>query len=102
MQLEESHALLEDACNQKEEKDARIEELEEQLESLQQDRDQLAKEVNSLKGTATEYVRVMAVLQSLEQDRDQLRSLFWYAPALDSSSKLQSLLKIAKYEVLVE
>ena len=37
MQLEESHALLEDACNQKEEKDARIEELEEQLESLQQD-----------------------------------------------------------------
>jgi molecular chaperone GrpE (heat shock protein) len=50
VQLEESHALLADACNQKEEKDSRIDELEEQLEALQQDRDQLAKEVLSLKG----------------------------------------------------
>jgi hypothetical protein len=50
-QLAESHAMLEEACNQKEEKDARIEELEEQVESLQQHRDQLAKDVTSLQGT---------------------------------------------------
>ncbi len=50
-QLAESHAMLEEACNQKEEKDARIEELEEQVESLQQHRDQLAKDVTCLQGT---------------------------------------------------
>jgi hypothetical protein len=49
-QLAESHAMLEEACNQKEEKDARIEELEEQVESLQQHRDQLAKDITSLQG----------------------------------------------------
>jgi hypothetical protein len=42
--------MLEEACNQKEEKDARIEELEEQVESLQQHRDQLAKDITSLQG----------------------------------------------------
>jgi hypothetical protein len=49
-QLAESHAMLEEACNQKEEKDARIEELEEQVEALQQHRDQLAKDITSLQG----------------------------------------------------
>jgi len=42
--------MLEEACNQKEEKDARIEELEEQLETMQQDRDRLAKDIHGLQG----------------------------------------------------
>jgi len=49
-ELEESEALLENAWNLKAEKDARIDELEEQVETLQQEKDRLAKEVHSLRG----------------------------------------------------